>query len=508
MESINILFFLISAVVGGGIGYIYRKAIATKEAEGVEGKTKKIIEDAKTEAKEIILAAKNEALELREAAKKEERERRDQIIELEKRLAAKEENLEKRASDIEAKKEEVEKARKEVEEIKDELREIRKKQEENLSKIAKLSKEKALEKLLEMVEKDYKKDIVEKIKKVEEEIKERQDEKAREILTSAIQRIASEFTSETTVTSVTLPNDEMKGRIIGREGRNIQTIEKLTGCDIIVDDTPETIVISGFDPVRRHICKKALENLLKDGRINPARIEEAVEKAQKEIDKEIREAGEQAVYEAGITGLPIDLIRILGRLKFRTSYGQNVLKHTIEAVHIASALASELKANVKVAKLGALLHDIGKAVDREIEGAHASISRDICKKFGMSEEVIHAVEAHHEDVPFKTPEAVIVYVADAISASRPGARRDTLENYLKRLEEIENIANSFEGVEKSFAIQAGREVRVLVQPEKLDDLASAKLAKKIAEKIESDLKYPGQIKVNVIRETRATEIAK
>ena len=508
MEPISIILLFASAAVGGGLGYVYRKAAASKEAENVEGKTKKIVEEAKTEAKELVLQAKNEALELKETAKKEEKERRDQIAGLEKRLATKEENLDKKSEDIDKKKEDIEEAKKEAEGIKNELRDLRIKQEENLSKIAKLTTDKAKEKLLEMVEKDYKKDVVEKIKKVEEEIKEKQDEKAREILTLAIQRVAGEFASETTVTSVTLPNDEMKGRIIGREGRNIQTIEKLTGCDIVVDDTPETIVISGFDPVRRHICKRALEDLLKDGRINPARIEEAVEKANKEIEKEIREAGEQAAYETGIAGLPTDLLRILGRLKFRTSYGQNVLKHTVETVHIASALASELKADVKTAKMGALLHDVGKAIDREIEGTHASISRDICKKFGMSEAVVHAVEAHHEDVPFKTPEAIIVYVADAISASRPGARRDSLENYLKRLGEIETIANSFEGVEKSFAIQAGREVRVLVQPEKLDDLASAKLAKKIAEKIEGDLKYPGQIKVNVIRETRAIEIAK
>lgn len=508
MEPITIALLLASAAIGSGVGYSYRKTKAAKETENSEAKAKKIIEDSKTEAKEVVLTAKNEALDIKEAAKKEEKERRDQIADLEKRLATREENLEKKSSDVDAKKEDIEKSKTEIEELKTGLRELRKKQEENLAKIAKLSKEKALEKLLLMVEKDYKKDIVDRIKKVEAEIKSEEDEKAREILTSAIQRVASDFSAETTVTSIPLPNDEMKGRIIGREGRNIQAIEKLTGCDIIVDDTPETIVISGFDPIRRHICKRAMENMIKDGRINPAKIEEAVEKAKNEIDKEVKEAGEQAAYECNIPGLPLDLLRILGRLKFRTSYGQNVLKHTIETVHIASSLAAELGADVKTAKLAALLHDVGKAIDREMEGTHTSLSRDICKKFGMSEAVTHAVEAHHQDVPFKTTEAVIVYVADAISASRPGARRDSLENYIKRLTEIEAIANSFEGVDKSFAIQAGREVRVIVQPDKLDDLSSAKLAKNIAEKIEQDLKYPGQIKVNVIRETRAVEIAK
>ncbi|PIZ00860.1 ribonuclease Y [bacterium (Candidatus Howlettbacteria) CG_4_10_14_0_8_um_filter_40_9] len=508
MEPTSIVLFVISLVVGGGAGYTYRKVVASKESENVEAKSKKIVEDARTEAKELVLSAKNESLELKETAKKEENERRNQIADLEKRLVSKEENLDKKSDNIDKKKEDIEKAKKETEEIKNGLRDIRVKQEENLAKIAKLTKEKALEKLLEMVERDYKKDVLEKIKKVEEDVKEQEDAKARDILAVAIQRATSDFVSESTVTSISIPNDEMKGRIIGREGRNIQAIEKLTGCDIIVDDTPETIVISGFDPVRRHICKRALEEMLKDGRINPSRIEDAVEKAKNEIDKEIKEAGEQAAFEANIPGLQLDLLKILGRLKFRTSYGQNVLKHTLEAVHIASALAAEIHADVKTAKLGALLHDVGKAIDREIEGTHSSISRDICKKFGMSEAVIHAVEAHHQDVPFKTPEAIIVYVADAISASRPGARRDSIENYIKRLTEIENIANSFTGVEKSFAIQAGREVRVLVQPEKLDDLASAKLAKKIAEKIEQDLKYPGQIKVNVIRETRTIEIAK
>lgn len=508
MEPVSIVLLIASAAVGGSAGYVYRKSTATKNVEDVEAKAKKTVDEAKIEARELILAAKNEAIELNEAAKKEEKERRGQIADLEKRLATKEENLEKKANDVDRKKEDLEETKQEIEGIKVDLREIRTKQEENLSKIAKLPKEKALEKLLDMVEKDYKKDVVEKIKLVEKEIKEKEDEKARDILVGAMQRVAGDIAAETTVTSVHLPNDDMKGRIIGREGRNIQAIEKKTGCDIIVDDTPGTIVVSGFDPVRRHICTRALESMIKDGRINPSKIEDSIKKATEEIDKEIKEAGEKAAYEAGLPGLPMDLLKVLGRLKFRTSYGQNVLKHTLETVQIASTLAAELGADVKTAKLGALLHDVGKAIDREMEGTHASISRDICKKFSMGDGVVHAVEAHHEDVPFKTAEAIIVYVADAVSASRPGARRDSLENYIKRLEEIEGIANEFKGVEKSYAIQAGREVRVLVKPDELDDLAAAKTAKKIAEKIEKELKYPGQIKVNVIRETRATEIAK
>ncbi|MCL5093535.1 MAG: ribonuclease Y [Patescibacteria group bacterium] len=508
MEPISLFLIVAGVAVGGFFGYSYRKTQAKKEEQGVENKVKKILEDARTEAKETVLQAKDEALKIGETTKKEEKERRAQIVEMENRLAQKEESLDKKSEAVDVKKEEIEKDKKEIEEIKNSLVDLRAKQEQALAKIAKLSTEKAKEKLLEMIEKDYKKDVVAYIKKIETDIKEEADKKAQEILSTAIQSLASEHTAETTITALSIPNDEMKGRIIGKEGRNIQTIEKLTGCDIIVDDTPEMIVISGFDPVRRHIAHKALSSMLADGRINPARIEEAVAKAEKEIDKEIKEAGEQAVFETKVVGLPADLVKIIGRLKFRTSYGQNVLKHSIEVASLASALASELGADANIAKKAGLLHDIGKAIDREIEGTHTVISRDICKKYGMSDEIIHAVEAHHGDVEYKSVEAIIVYVADAISASRPGARRDTLENYIKRLEEIENIANSFEGVDKSYAIQAGREVRIIVNPESIDDLEAQKLAKNIADKIEQDLKYPGQIKVNVLRETRAIEYAK
>ncbi len=508
MDIIGIAMLLLGAGAGGAAGYYGRKMRSQDALEKSKKEADKILAEAKKEAKEEVLSAKEEALKLKEEAKKDEKERREQIAKLEKRFMEKESTLDERVKNLERTKDSIEKDKEKAEEYKNELRDIRKRQLAALEKIAKLSSEKAKEKLLGIIEKDYRADILDFIKKVEAEKKEEADKKARDILSTAIQRLAGEMTTETTVAAVSLPNDEMKGRIIGREGRNIQAIERATGCDIIVDDTPETIVISGFDPVRRHVAKRAIETLLKDGRIHPTRIEEAVKKAQKEIDKEIKEAGEQAVYKTGVAGLPSDLVKVLGRLKFRTSYGQNVLQHSMECSYLAGAIASELGADVALAKKAALLHDIGKAVDQEIEGSHAAIGRDICKKYGLDEKIINAVEAHHEEAEFKSVEAIIVQVSDMISGGRPGARRDTMEAYIKRLTELENIANSFPGVEKSFAIQAGREVRVLVSPEELDDLKSEKLAKEIATKIEKDLKYPGQIKVNVIREKRITEYAK
>jgi ribonuclease Y len=508
MEPLGVILTLGALVLGASGGYIYRKKQIGRDAAGAEAKAEKKIAEAETKAKEIVLEAKNEAIKTAEAAKAEEKERREQLSSQEKRVAQREEALDKKNDELDKKRDEIDKTKEVIENTKNELRELRVKQQEALEKIAKLTKEEAKDKLIQMVEKDYRKDIVSFIQKVEEETKETADSKAREIIITAIQRVAGEQTAENTVTAVALPNDEIKGRIIGREGRNIQAIERATGCDIIVDDTPETIVISGFDPVRRNVAKVALEKMIADGRIHPARIEEAVAKAQEEIDKAIKEAGEKAVYEAGVAGIPAEMVKVLGRLKYRTSFSQNVLQHSVEAALLAGALASETGADVAIAKKAGLLHDIGKAIDQDIEGSHAIISRDICKKFGMSDEVIHAVEAHHEEVPFKTVEAVIVQVSDAISAGRPGVRRDTLDNYVKRLRELENIANGFEGVEKSYAIQAGREVRIFVTPDKIDDLKAIKLAKEIATKIESDLKYPGMIKVNVIRETRAMEYAK
>lgn len=503
-----LIWAVVGIAVGGAGGWVARNLKAKTQTADAESKAVKLIENAKSEAKETILNAKEESVKITETAKKEEKERRGELIDLEKRLAVKEESIDKKLADIDLKRDSVEKDKEEIEENKNYLRDLRAKQEKNLEKISKLTKDQALEKLLQMIEKDYKKDVVDFIRKVKEDAKEEADKEAREVVATAIMRVSGEQTTETTVSAITLPNDEMKGRIIGREGRNIQAIEKLTGCDIIVDDTPETIVISGFDPVRRQVAKLAIERLIADGRIHPSRIEESVEKAQADIDKIVKEAGERAAYDTGVAGIPPELIKVLGRLKFRTSYAQNVLDHSIETANLAAMMAAEIGADVAIAKKAGLLHDIGKAIDQEMTGSHAIISRDICKKFGLPEEILHAVEAHHEDVEPKTVEAMIVLAADAISASRPGARRDSLENYVKRLTELEAIASSFPGVEKTFAIQAGREVRVLVVPEDIDDLGAEKLAKDVARKIESDLKYPGQIKVNVIRETRAVEYAK
>lgn len=507
MESL-LLWLVIGAAAGGAGGYVVRNVQVKTQTKGAEAKAQKVIDEAKTESKELILKAKEEALKITDDAKKEEKERRQEFADIEKRLVTREETLDKRMTELDAKRDQLDKDKNEIEDNKNFLRDLRDKQEKALVKIAKLTKEKALETLLKMVEADYKKDVVERVRKVKEDAKEEADSKARNIIATVIQRMASEHTAETTVTSLSIPNDEMKGRIIGREGRNIQAIEKLTGCDIVVDDTPETIVISGFDPVRRQVARLALERMIQDGRIHPAKIEEAVEKAQNDIDKIVKEAGEKAAYDTGVAGLPAELIKVIGRLKFRTSFAQNVLEHSVETAHIAASIASEIGADVSLCKKAGLLHDIGKAIDQEMGGSHAVISKDICKKFGIDEKIQHAVEAHHEDVEAKTVEALIIQAADAISASRPGARRDSIENYIQRLKELEEIANSFEGVEKSFAIQAGREVRVMVVPDKIDDLAAEKMAKEVARKIESDLKFPGQIKVNVIRETRAVEYAK
>lgn len=491
---------LLALGAGGVTGWLVRKFQGTKTVKSAESVAEKQIENAKAKAKEILLEAKDESLKVKEETKKEEQERRGRIAQLEERLAKREEAFDQKLTTLDQGKEEIEKT-------KQELREIRKIQEEKLQKISKLSKEDAKKVLLELTEKDMKDELLKKIKQVEQQTKEAADEKSREILSMAIQRIAAPHTAESTVSTIHLPSDEMKGRIIGREGRNIHSLERATGVDIIVDDTPETIVISAFDPIRRYIAKLSLEKLIGDGRIHPTRIEEAVEESKKKVAEMIKESGEQAVYEVGVAGLPPELIKLLGRLRFRTSYGQNVLKHSVEVAFLASMLASEIGADQNICKKAGLLHDIGKAIDHEVAGSHAIIGRDIAKKFGMPEEIVHAIEAHHEDVPFKTTEAILVQAADAISGARPGARRESLESYIKRLEELENVANSFEGVDKSFAIQAGREVRIIVKPEEIDDLAAAKLAKDIASKVEKELNYPGQVKVNVIRETRAVEYA-
>lgn len=470
--------------------------------------TAQTLRKAETKKKELLIEAKDEALKIKEKAKKDLEEQEKALKELETSVRRREEALDRRAAMLDEERSALQKRERDIESLKQSIEQVRREQEAVLEKRAKLTKEKAREELLKMIEKEYQHDLVTQIKTIKERLKEESDKEARRILSAVIERIASEHTTETTISSVAIPSEEMKGRIIGKEGRNIHVFEKETGVDLIVDDTPDTVVISAFDPVRRYVAKVALERLIKDGRIQPARIEEIVKKVQEEVGKEMKEAGEQAAFEVGAPGLHPDMLKILGRLKFRTSYGQNVLKHSVEVARIAGMLAGELGADVSIAKKAGLLHDIGKAVSEEVQAPHHHISMDIARKYGLSETVINAIGAHHDDIEPKTVEAILVKAADAISGSRPGARRESLESYVKRLTELENIANSFEGVEKSYAIQAGREVRIIVRPTEIDDLGALKLAKEIAAKIERDMKYPGMIKVNVIRETRAVEYAK
>ncbi len=498
MNNLIVILTAMAGVVAGGAFGFYGRRYISKKAQ----------EDLKAKQKDILLEAKDEALKIKDKAKKEEEERQKYLKELENNLRRKEENLDRRLESIENERKNIIVRDKESEEIKSKLKELEVQEREVLEKIAKMNKEQAKELLLEMTQKEFQSDLVRQIKAQKESMHEEAETFAKEIIATVIGRIACEQTAESTVSPTQLPNEEMKGRIIGKEGRNIQAFEKATGVDLIIDDTPDTVILSSFDPVRRHVAKVALETLISDGRIHPTKIEEAVEKAKNEVNKQIKEAGEQAVFEVGVAGLHPDLVKLLGRLKFRTSYGQNILRHSIEVAHIAGMLASELGADVNIAKKGALLHDIGKAVNHEVPGSHTQIGVDIAKKYGLSSDVIHCIEAHHEDIDAKTVEAIVVKSADAISGARPGARRETLESYIKRLNELENLANTFPGVDKSYAIQAGREIRIMVKPEDIDDLNALRLAKDIAKKIEGDLQYPGVIKVNVIREIRATEYAK
>lgn len=505
----NIIIAAVLALAGGlAAGYFTRQLVAARKENNAEAKANNILLEAKTKQKELLLEAQNQALEIREKTKQEEEERRKHLIEIEDRVAKREENLDDKFELLERKRNQLMAESKKIKSIRRELEEIKEKQRITLEKVAGLSREKAKDVLLEMTEKDMKDVLVEKIKKLERTEKEELDKKARDILSLAVQRCALDLTSESTATTVSIPSDEMKGRIIGREGRNIRTLEQLTGVEIVVDDTPEAIVISGFSPIRRHIAKKSLEKLVSDGRIHPGRIEETVEAAKKEIAEDIKEAGEAVAYDLGIADLDPKLIQLIGRLKYRTSYGQNVLKHSLEVAHLSAILAEELGVDVNTAKKAGLLHDIGKAVDHEVEGTHVEIGINILKKFRVSEKVIDAMKSHHEEYPYSSIESVIVQTADAISAARPGARRDSYENYIKRLEELEGIATSFEGVDKAYAVQAGREIRVFVTPDNIDDLQALKLSRSIADKIEENLKYPGEIKVNVIRETRAVEYAR
>ncbi len=503
----NIILVVAGLFAGTFAGFLYRKhQVDTKNREAID-RSERRLKDAETKAKEIFLEAKNSALKIQEEAKQEERAKRGQLEKLSERVVQKEEQLDKKIEATEKLREELEQRATQVKQLKQEVTEIHQQQKQQLERIASLSREEAKQILFQKVEEECKTEIVERVKKLEAEEKKISKEKAKAIIADAIQRYAAEVAVESTSTSVPLPSDDLKGRIIGKEGRNINTFEQITGVDVIVDDTPGSIVISGFDLMRRYIAKVTLEKLVADGRIHPGRIEEMYEKVKGEANELIRELGEKAAYETGTVGLPANLLKLLGRLKFRTSYGQNVLKHSIEVSFLAGALAQEIGADSAICRKAGLLHDIGKAVDHEITGHHAIIGRDILKKFGLPDEIIHAVEAHHGEPVPQTIEAVIVEAANIISRSRPGANKDNLDTFIKRMEEMENVVRSFDGVARVFAVQAGNEVRVIVNPEKVDDLAMMKLSHAIAKKIETDLKYPGQVKVSVLREVRGEAFA-
>jgi len=505
---IPLIAAFIALAAGAILGYYARQSIAKKRIGTIEQKLQEKVVQAKQESETIINQAKDKASAVLNAVKKEEDQTRNRLMKAEHFLLKRENILDQKFLDHEKKEKDFEEKLVKLKEVKENLETLRQEALIKLEKASGFSRDDAKKELLSNCEKEFELEILQKFKKLEEDGKEKLQDRAKEILALAIQKYALSQVQEMTTTTVALPNDEIKGRIIGKEGRNIKTLEKLTGVEIIVDETPEAVVISGFDPIRRQIAKTALEKLIHDGRIQPTRIEEIVQRTQDEIVSQIKEAGQAAIYDTNIIGLDPKVVQLLGRLRFRTSYGQNVLLHSIEVSHLAGALAAEIGANIGLAKKAGLLHDIGKAVDQQIEGSHVDIGIKILEKFGIEKEVVSAMKSHHEEYPAENIEAVIVQAADQISGARPGARKDTLENYLKRLGELEGIATAFEGVDKAYAIQAGREIRVFVKPEKIDDLAAHQLAKEIAKRIEEELRYPGEIKVNVIRESRVVEYAK
>ena len=492
---------IIAAAIGAGAGAA--GLVGYQRTRQINGKNQieRDLADAKTKASDIVLKAKDEALKIENERRKEWQKTENRLADREKTLDNKLEELDRRAEKLRAHEDE-------VDNLKNEIRDIRSRQQEKLEKIAGLKKKDAADKLMQMTERDIKQDLVGLVSKLQHDAMDDAEERAQMILVTAMERMSSEVTAERTVTAVKLTDDEMKGRIIGKEGRNIQALQRETGVDILVDDTPGMIILSSFDPVRRQVARLSLEILMKDGRIHPARIEEVVAKAKKQIEKEVRQAGEDAMRETGVVGIPKEMLLLLGELKFRTSFGQNVLKHSTEMAQIAGMIAEEIGADVRITKIATLLHDVGKAVSHKIEGKHHHIGAELARKYGMDERIVHAIEAHHDDIEATTPEAIIVRVCDAASAARPGARNVSAENFAERMRDLENVATSFEGIDKAYAISAGREVRVIVKPQTIDDLSAIKLARDIATKIESTMQYPGTIKVNVIRETRAIEFAK
>ena len=509
---IAIICAVVGIALGVVIGFLIRKKVGEAKIGSAEEEAVRILDEAKKQAesskKEALLEAKETIMSQRNELEREIKERRSEITRLENRLTKKEETLDKKTESLEKKNELLDKKIKDNEVLREEIGELKAQELVKLEEISGYSSEKAKEELIERVESEVKHELAQRLDELETQFKEEADDKAKNILSLAIQRYASDHVSEATVSSVALPSEEMKGRIIGREGRNIQKIETLTGVELVIDDTPETITLSGFDPVRREVARIALERLISDGRIHPARIEEMVEKAQKEVEASVKQAGERATFEVGIHGINPELVRLLGRLKYRTSYGQNVLKHSIEVAFLAGIMADELGVDSNLAKRAGLLHDIGKAFPHDVEGSHVEIGVNAVKKYKEGREVIHAIEAHHNDVEPKTIIAVLVQAADAISAARPGARREDMENYIKRLEKLEEIAKGFEGIDKAFAIQAGREIRVMVKPEEVNDDGMKVIAREMAAKIQAEVKYPGQIKINLIRESRAVDYAK